>query len=30
MSKTTAMVLMLASFVLLWIVTTYLGLKYGD
>ena len=29
MSKTTAMVLMLASFVLLWMVTTYLGLKYG-
>lgn len=29
MSKTTAMVLMLASFVLLWVVTTYLGLKYG-
>ena len=29
MSKTTALVLMLASFVLLWMVTTYLGLKYG-
>jgi hypothetical protein len=28
-SKTTALVLMLASFVLLWIVTTYLGIKYG-
>ena len=29
MSKTTAMALMLGSFIVLWIVTTYLGLKYG-
>jgi hypothetical protein len=27
-SKTTAMILMLACFILLWIVTTYLGLRY--
>jgi hypothetical protein len=29
MSKTTAMVLMLTSFILLWVVTTYLGMRYG-
>jgi hypothetical protein len=28
-SKTTAMVLMLTSFILLWVFTTYLGLRYG-
>jgi hypothetical protein len=28
-SKTTAMALMLTSFILLWIVTTYLKLRYS-
>jgi hypothetical protein len=30
MSRTTAMALMLTSFILLWILTTYLKLRYGS